>query len=191
MRCILCHNLSFSLICTACRHTYLQPTPSIRMLDAGFRVYSFYRYHEIAPILKRKHTYIGAALYRMLAAHAFDAFKSAFAFPLPVGIVPVDDHTKNGYAHTAIIARGLQTDMLRPCYRSLRARNDIRYAGKTLTYRKRHPRGFRYDCKRYENVIIVDDIVTTGTTISEAREVIEKVGATPIFAITLADAREV
>ena len=38
-------------------------------------------------------------------------------------------------------------------------------------------------------VILVDDIVTTGTTILEARDTLQKVGVDVLFALVLADAR--
>ena len=40
-----------------------------------------------------------------------------------------------------------------------------------------------------EPVILVDDIVTTGTTILEARDTLQKAGTRVLFALVLADAK--
>ena len=190
MRCLLCHNLSFTVICKSCQKLFLQPNQTTRVLHDGFKIYSFYRYSEIAVLLKTKHTHIGAAVYRILAQNAMKAFKERFAFEVAVDVVPVDDIPKSGYAHTAILAKVLRTKHLQPYYGALRAQNDVNYSAKTLHYRQTNPRDFMYRGKRNENVILVDDIVTTGTTINEAKNVILKSGAKPLFALTLADARD-
>ncbi len=190
MRCLLCQKLSYPVICTKCRHTFLKPHQTTRILTNGFKVYSFYKYSEIAFLLKTKHTHIGAAVYRILAQHAFRAFAREFCFETFLDVVPVDDIPKSGYSHTAILAKYLGTRYMKPYYHALRAQNDIHYSAKSLKFRQENPRDFIYPKKRYENVIIVDDIVTTGTTILEAKKVIEKSGAKPIFALTLADASD-
>lgn len=190
MRCILCHTYSFSLICAACRRRLLAPSLSIRIIGDGFKVYSFYNYADAGPLIKTKHTHIGASVYRILAAESFGWFRSDFSFDTPVAVIPVDDRPKSGYAHTAILARALNSGHLRPRYGTLHARSDISYSGKTLAFRQSHPRRFHYTGKGVETAIIVDDIITTGTTILEAKEVLEKAGITPLFALTLADASQ-
>ncbi|RUM63998.1 MAG: ComF family protein [Sulfurospirillum sp.] len=190
MRCLLCQNFSFTVICNSCQKLFLQPYQTIRVLHDGFKVYSFYRYGDIAVLLKTKHTHIGAAVYRILAKNAMQAFKERFDFDVAVDIIPVDDIPKSGYAHTAILANVLASKYLQPYYGSLRAQNDVSYSAKTLHYRQTNPRDFMYSGKRNENVILVDDIITTGTTINEAKNEILKCGAKPLFAVTLADARE-
>lgn len=189
MRCILCQNISLPVICKACRAALLSPTLSTRTLSDGFKIYSCYRYTEIAPLLKTKHTHIGAAVYRVLADEAFGWFKERFEFAEHIAVIPVDDRPKSGYAHTAILARALASPQLRPRYATLHATSDISYSGKTLAFRKSHPRAFRYSGKNIDKAILIDDIVTTGTTLSEAKSVLEKAGATPLFALTLADAK--
>jgi len=190
MRCIVCHRYSFPIVCRKCQQTLLSPTLSTRRLTNGFKVYSFYRYKEIDILLKTKHSHIGAAVYTILAENALGWFKREFAFESLVGVVPVDDTTKSGYSHTAILAKALRTETLKPMFGALRAKNDVNYSAKTLKYRQQHPRGFEYAKRGVKDLILVDDIITTGTTLNEARKVVEGSGATPLFALTLADARE-
>jgi len=190
MRCILCRNLSFTIVCKRCQRLFLQPNLSKRVVEDGLKVYSFYKYEDIATLLKTKHTHIGAAVYTILAQNALKAFAKEFSFMSAIDVVPIDDIPKSGYAHTAILARNLRTKYLLPYYGAMRAQNDVHYSAKSLQYRRDNPRDFMKYQKRNENVILVDDIVTTGTTINEAKNIILKSGAKPLFALTLADASD-
>lgn len=190
MRCLLCQNWSLPIICHRCRETLLVPELNRRVLDDGLSVYSFYRYQEIAPLLKTKHTYLGYRIYTLLARQAFTLFTKRFQFDVTVGIVPVDGIPKGDYAHTAILAKALETKYLRACYRALPARYDVTYSAKSREYRKNHPRGFIFQGKCTEKVILVDDIVTTGTTLMEAARAVEAGGAKALFALTLANASD-
>jgi competence protein ComFC len=51
-----------------------------------------------------------------------------------------------------------------------------------------NPRGFNYVPFDHDEVILVDDIVTTGTTLSEAAEVLHSQGKKVLFCLTLTDA---
>jgi competence protein ComFC len=70
---------------------------------------------------------------------------------------------------------------------SLLSQNDIKYAGKTLKYRKDNPRDFKYSGKSGISVILIDDIVTTGTTLLEAKNTLARYGVEVDFALVLAD----
>jgi len=69
----------------------------------------------------------------------------------------------------------------------LMARNKINYSGKTLQFRLENPRDFEYKGKKNIEAILVDDIVTTGTTLTEAASVLKKNGVDILFALTLAE----
>ena len=189
MRCIVCQKYSLPLICTACCQTLLVPSLTTRTVEKEFKVYSFYRYAEVAPLLKTKHTHIGAAVYRILAREAFGWFKNNFDFQERITVIPVDDRPKSGYAHTAILAKALENSQLKPSYGTLHATSDVSYSGQKLAFREHHPRAFVYRGENISKAIIIDDIITTGTTLREAKNVLEKSGVTPMFALTLADAR--
>ena len=191
IRCILCHKISFPHICKSCQNSLLQPSLSVRIIADGFKVFSFYRYHDIAPLLKTKHTHIGASVYTILANIAMKKFSANFSFENTVYALGIDDHSKHGYAHTAILTKALHSKVITPEYGKLRAENSISYSGKDLAYRVSHARGFTYHDSVSKEIILVDDIITTGTTILEAKIVLEEAGQTPLFALTLADAREV
>ena len=66
----------------------------------------------------------------------------------------------------------------------------MNYSGKPLQYRLEHPRDFVYSGKKDVNVILVDDIVTTGITLQEAQKVLMAHHVNVLFALTLADVEE-
>lgn len=190
MKCILCKQYSLKLICKRCQTNFLEPKLLERTLPDGFKIYSFYHYGEIEDLLKTKHTHIGASIYAILAHIAFKRFSDAFSFINLVYALPIDDHVKNGYSHTAILAHALKSKNINPVFGSLRATNHITYSGQTLEYRLQNSRAFEYAFKSGIDTILVDDIVTSATTINEAKNILLKNDVNPLFALTLADARE-
>ncbi len=189
MRCQLCLKLSWRLICSNCLKTTLAPTPAFRVLDNGLRVYSFYKYSDIAPLLHTKHTYIGAKIFAELGRHTFYEFLKSFDFPSGAFAIPIDDHVRHGYSHSAILAKATMP-YLTPLYGALRASNKISYSGKSKAYREANKRGFVVACEKGANVVLIDDIITTGSTINEAYETLQKHHINALFALVLADAKE-
>ena len=189
MRCHLCLRLSWQPLCKLCLSTILSPTPSKRVLESGLKVYSFYQYGEIANLLHTKHTYVGAKIFSLLAKNSTLPFLKSFNFPQGAFSIPIDDHVRHGYAHSAVLAHALKS-ILTPLYKSLRARNTQTYSGQKLSFRQSHKRDFIATCKSEIDVVLIDDIVTTGTTLQEAQKVLEKHGVNVLFALVLADAKE-
>ena len=188
MRCLVCESLSWHLVCKRCQERLLQPILRRRKLLDDFEVISFYPYSEIEELITTKHHIIGHQIFSILAKNSLGLFAKEFrqrAF-----IIPVDDKiTKAGYAHTAILANAMRTKYLQPKYATLLAGNSVSYAGKSLAFRLKNPRDFWYSGP-LGDIIIVDDVVTTGLTLKEAYSVTKKAGANPLFALTLADARD-
>ena len=187
MRCISCQNLSFRIICKRCQKTLLKPSFNKRELEKDFFVYSFYSYEEIKELLLTKYELYGHRVFNILAKHSFEKFAKNFKYEDIVAI-PIDDHTRHQFSQSAILAKHLYSKTIKPVYSTLRATNIIKYAGKDLVFRKNNPRNFKYRGKKDLNVILIDDLVTTGTTILEAKKVLEEKGCTVLFTITLADA---
>ncbi|BAF69551.1 ComF family protein [Nitratiruptor sp. SB155-2] len=188
MRCLLCQDFSWQIICRTCQTNLLKPTIKRRKILDQFEVISFYEYSEIAPLLHTKHHYIGASVFTIMARNSFAMFGKHF--DQKATAVAIDDRIKrSGYSHTAILANALKSAVIQVCYGVLRAKNDVSYSGKSLQYRLNHPRGFEYKGPKTD-IILVDDIVTTGTTLKEAYSEVKRRGANPLFALTLADAQE-
>jgi len=188
MRCLICEGFSLWHICTTCQKNLLSPTLHKRVVLDSIPVYSFYPYDAIESLLLTKHTDLGFYIYKILAKNSFKAFSQAWSYKNTVASLGVDDDSKSGYSHTALLNRSLKSRNITPHYGKIRASHDYQYAGKSLEERIQNPRQFIYRPFPEEEVILVDDIVTTGSTLSEAAELLEKQGKKVILCLTLSDA---
>ncbi len=188
MRCFCCLNLSWQLLCKNCLSSSFAPTPSKRVLESGLVVYSAYKYKEIKELLHTKHTYHGVKIFSQLTKHALLPLVKAFTCR-DVFSLPIDDHTRSGYSHSAVIARELK-EHIKPLYGKLRAKNSQRYSGQSLHVRQKNKRDFDVTCREKLDIVLIDDIVTTGSTLSEATSTCKACNLNVLFALTLADAKE-
>ncbi|EDP7060847.1 ComF family protein, partial [Campylobacter jejuni] len=62
-------------------------------------------------------------------------------------------------------------------------------SGKSLEFRQKHKRNYKLLKTIQEPVILVDDIVTTGSSLLEAKKVLEENKISVLFALVLADAK--
>ena len=189
MRCFGCEALSLSPLCRRCRTHYLSPKVTRRKVGT-LEVLSFFSYEEIEWLLHSKHKPEGWRIYRMLGRALLRPFVQRFIEKIEgaVSIVGVDEDTQSGYAHVACLTHAMKMRRVRPVHAALRASHAVSYSGKPLSYRLSHPRGFRLTNPVKGDVILVDDIITTGTTLHEAYATLKKAGANVLFALTLADA---
>jgi len=146
-------------------------------------ILSFYDYDEVDFLLKFKYHKFGSRIFWILSKPLKEFAKN---FQEKAYLIPIDDNPKKGYSHTAILAKAMQTQNLKPLFNSLRAKNDVKYAGKSLEFRLKNKRDFEYKGKRGIDVILVDDIVTTKTTLNEAIEVLKKSEVNVLFSVVLA-----
>jgi competence protein ComFC len=188
VRCLLCESWSWSHICHACRQEHLAPSLYTRIIAGKLSVHSFYKYDEIEPLLLTKHTDLGFHIYRILAKTAFTAYAKQFETDKPVAVIAVDDHIRHGYSHTALLTRAMKHGRLMPRFGMLRDRSGHRYSGKDFQFRLTHPRQFVLKPFPEKKVILVDDILTTGLTLTQAAEQLEMAGKEVLFCLTLADA---
>jgi competence protein ComFC len=186
MRCYLCQNISWQALCKNCLETTLKPSPSKRVLKDGLVVYYAYKYSEIKNLLHTKHTYHGASILAKLTKHALLPLVKTFTCR-GVYSLPIDDHTRSGYSHSAVIAKELE-ECFKPLYGKLRAKNKTRYSGQKLYIREQNKRDFSLTCKEGLDIILIDDIVTTGNTLREANSKARNLNV--LFAIVLADAKD-
>lgn len=190
MRCMICESLSLKHICKSCQNEFLSPSFYERKLLGKIPVYSFYKYQDIEPLLLTKHTNIGHYIYTILAQNSFKPFSENFEFKNRIASLGIDDHVRNGYSHTAILNKELKSSVIRPLYAKLRATNSVSYSGKDYQYRLLNPRNFNMKKFEEKDVVLVDDIITTGLTITQAVQALEKNGKNILFCLTLADARK-
>jgi len=177
-----------SHICRACRDIHLAPDLYTLNIDGKLPVHSFYKYDELEALLLTKHTDLGYYIYKIMAEASFSAFAGAFETDEPVAVIGVDDHVRHGYAHTALLARAMKGKNLKPRHGILRDRSGHRYSGQDFQYRLTHPRAFELKSFPEKRVVLVDDILTTGLTLTQAAETLEMAGKEVLFCLTLADA---
>jgi competence protein ComFC len=186
MKCLLCESFSFSHICKNCQETFLTPSLYKRKL-LGIEVLSFYKYSEIKNLLHTKHTDLGYYIYKILAQNSFKKFAESFELLHQTASVAVDDVPHSGYSHTAIINKELKSSYIKPLYNKLRARNSISYSGKSREFRLLNPRNFEIKNFKEKEVILVDDIITTGSTLTQAIQMMQANKKDVLFCLTLAD----
>jgi competence protein ComFC len=191
MRCYLCAKLSFSIFCKTCKDNLLTTrvyTRKIGTLD----VISFYKYSMLESLLLTKHKPEGYRVYKALANMTLKPFIDEFikSDDRKVYIIGVDEYVKSGYSHVALLTHAMKRKDSIPLHSSLMARNRVKYSGKDLQFRLNNPRDFVYTGKSDIDVILVDDIITTGISLQEAQKVLIESGVNVLFALTLADVEE-
>nr|WP_321266489.1 ComF family protein [uncultured Sulfurimonas sp.] len=188
MKCVLCESLSFTHICNYCQETFLTPSIYKRRILNNIEVISFYKYKDIKDLLHTKHTDIGYYIYTILAQNSLKNFAQNFEFSDAISSIAIDDNVKSGYSHTAILNKSLKSKYIQPEFHKLRAKNSVSYSGKSKEFRLMNPRDFVFEDVLNKDIIIVDDIITTGSTLSQAIYATNKSSKNALFCLTLADA---
>jgi len=143
---------------------------------------------EVKELINSKYEFYGDKVFQIIAKLSFAKFSKNFEYSNPVFSIPIDDHTRHEFSHTAILNKELKTKNITPLYNILKAQNIVKYAGKDLSFRKNNKRDFFCKDLKNKQVILVDDIVTTGTTMLEAKEILEKNNCEVLFGLCISDA---
>ena len=185
MKCLLCSKLSLKIICMHCLDS-IDLNLRKRIGNDGFIVYSFFDYSSIEFLLKSKYTLIGSRIYKILSLKAASYMPKLDSNDI-YGI-GIDDRALEYYSHSGIIVKCF-SNFIKPLYGALKATRNISYAGKSLEFRSENRKYFKYSGKTNINAILFDDVVTTQTSINEAREVLLRNNVNVLFALVLSDAR--
>lgn len=191
MRCFSCSKLSLEVLCKTCRETLL--IPEVKRHKTGtLEVISFFKYTTLESLLHTKHKPEGYRIYKALAKMFLKPFVETFVQTdnREVYIIGIDEQVKSGYSHVALLTHAMRSRKTKPLHASLIAQNRVTYSGRSLQYRLDNPRHFVYRGKKGIDVILVDDIVTTGITLQEAQNVLLAHDVNVLFALTLAYVEE-
>jgi len=187
MRCMMCESISLTHICTSCQKKHLTPTIYKRKLQNSIDVISFYKYTDIKKLLLSKHTNLGYYMFHILAQNSFKRFADEFVFDTKLASIAIDDNIKSGYSHTAILNKHLNSRYIKPLYNKLIAKNTISYSGKSKEFRVKNKRDFITKSIAQKELILVDDIITTGETLTQAIDTLHKQNKEVLFCLTLSD----
>ena len=179
----MCGKFSFDIVCKKCQNEYLKP--KIRKKDG---IISFYDYESIEYLLKYKYHKFGHRVFKMLSQNSLRVFASRIEEKF--FIIPIDDKIDKGYSHTAVMANTMKNKYLKPLFNVLCSTSNVQYAGKSLQFRLENPRNFKYKGPENIDVILLDDISTTGLTLKEAKECLEKSGVNVALSVVLANLRK-
>lgn len=188
MRCINCEKFSFLYFCNDCKRILSECTPQKRIIDNDFEVYSFYFYSEIKHLIHSKHKFHGSFIYKRLAKFSFHKFGLNFSYPQKVNALGLDDSVFGDYSHVAILLKSLSSKSISPIYGAIKAESNVKYSGQSLAFRQSHKRNYSLQKNIKNPVILVDDIITTGESMKQARELLNKNEVEVLFGLTLANA---
>ena len=196
MRCFSCYNLSIEPICKECKQDLLS-IDIVKERVGNLEVISFFDYYLIVDLIKSKYSMSGYRIYNYFGKEYFNPFIKNYMENLEdkeqkIYLVGIDENLKSGYSAISTLlhksAKGLKN--IKPLFNVLKAKNRVKYAGKSLAFRLSNPRNFVYIGPKDIDVILIDDTITTGTTLEEAFRVLKQNGVNVHFALTVAYAKE-
>jgi len=194
MRCFSCDALSIKPVCDDCVKEFLTPE-FIEKRVGNLDVVSFFDYYLTVEFVKSKYIPSGYRVYKYLAKKFFNDFLTSYANNLitnkKIYLIGVDENVDRGYSNVALLVHyGAKNNKLIPLHNALKAKNKVKYAGQTLEFRLKNPRNFKYSGPKNIDAILIDDTITTGTTLQEAYRVLKEANVKVHFALTLANAKE-
>ena len=194
MRCFSCNNFSIQPVCNSCIEDFLKPE-MIEKEIGNLKVISFFDYYLTVEFIKSKYTTSGYRVYRFLAKNYIAPLINNYCKELKdkkeIYLIGIDENVSRGYSNVAqMVHFGSNDNCTKPLHNALKAKSKVKYAGESLEFRLNNPRNFIYKGPKNIDAILIDDTVTTGTTLEEAHRVLKENGVNVHFALTLANAKE-
>ena len=149
-------------------------------------IYNF----KYKPYLSSLNEFLGDLLYECLAQN--ESFNRVLKSSKDWIFVPIPLHPsrfrKRGYNHAEILAKELGKKFNLKTVDLLKRIKDTKsqYGLKLLQRKKNIKEAFISSDAKNLNIFLVDDIVTTGSTLLEASKVLKREGAEKVYGITLA-----
>ncbi len=191
MRCLKCKKLSFSIICKDCQKLYLIPLISKREIS-NLEVISLFDYFTIKEFIQSKYNPIGYRVFKFLAKEYINMFLKEYSKNInkKLYLIGVNESYDRDYSPVSILMHyGVKNTSIKTLYNKLKTTNKVSYAGKSLEFRLKNPRNFSYIGPKNINAILIDDLITTGSTLNEAYSKLKKYNINIEFALTLANAK--
>ncbi len=194
MRCFSCDSISLEPVCKECTKDFLTPL-MINKEIANLDVVSFFDYYLTVEFIKSKYITSGYRIYKFIAKKYFQPFIKNYIISLDskknIYLIGIDESVDRGYSNVALLTHySAKNSNTKALHNVLKAKSRVKYAGQTLEFRLNNPRGFVYSGPKNIDVILIDDTITTGTTLEEASRVLKESGVNIHFALTVANAQE-
>lgn len=209
--CIACStplNTQEKFICNNCKNTiellstsqlqneFIRKFSSDNLIDDYTSLYLFEEgkalQHLIHALKYDKKFKIGIFLGEKVAINKIDILKSWNAdFIIPVPLFNLR-RIERGYNQSFYIAKGLSSKTKIPIKNTFvkRAKNTVSQTTLNFEERKENlSRAFILRARgkvKYKKIIIVDDVITTGATVSEIAKILKQNGAEKVFALSVA-----
>ena len=197
--CLICGREDSDLLCSSCREKIKkidEPT-ELKLDKEGFMVYSYAYYgnvlRELMLRLKYKKEYLSAELF---SAFLFDKLKETGINPEVITYIPIreENKEKRGYNQCELIGKGLSKLTGIKAAELLvidkAAKDQI---GLSPMERFKNMEGkFRCLCySKYKdkNILLIDDVVTTGATVYQGAAALKKYYKGNIYILTVAKSR--
>jgi competence protein ComFC len=194
MRCFSCGALSIEPICKICQRDILSPDIDIKKVG-NLEVIGFLDYYLAVDFIKSKYNISGYRIYKFFAKKYFNPFLKNYVDYLDnikIYLIGINEDRSRGYSVISLLlhhgAKGIKN--LKPLHNVLKANNKVKYAGKSLQFRLSNSRAFKYRGPKNIDAILIDDTITTGTTMQEAYRVLKENNVNVHFALTVAIAKE-
>ncbi|MBP9782331.1 MAG: ComF family protein [Candidatus Pacebacteria bacterium] len=189
-RCFVCHKKDGTALCSAClqskRRAISTPAPWI---------HSHFAYHDIRHIIHAIKYYrrkdlvdplVRATLTQDLHSH-LEGLVQPTLVPIPT---PTLRRLSRGYNQAEVIAKAYANYLSLPCSSILHRRNSARKVKLGSRHKRLHASITMHVDKKElvhgKDIILVDDVTTTGATLFEAHRILKQAGARTVRAITLA-----
>jgi len=189
--CYACEGkITDKIVCEECWDEMLSLTLNEPKVYYGYKVYSVFSYEGKVESLLRNLKYSG---YRIIA-EKFAEYMAALISDESVDyIVPVPLHParerERGFSQTEILAKAISKHLNKPVIKPIfRHKYTKPQALLSLKDRENNIKGaFSYlSTVRDSVILLVDDVITSGSTFYECAKVLMKVGARDVIGITLA-----
>ena len=203
-KCVFCRRIlpeNETELCRACRDRYLSDdVPDVRRGEPSFSVCDSAVYYEDAVAASFKRFKFGgmqsyAACYGRLLA--MTVLRRGREFNV-LTYVPISDRRRRrrGYDQARLIAEAAARELGVPCVQTLRKVRDIPAQSGLRSASERRGNVKNVYCAAHpesvsgKRVLLIDDLITTGATLSEAAQTLRFAGASGVSCATLAATRQ-
>lgn len=201
-KCIFCRRLLKPMqsdLCPHCRTHLPMVDHNIKRGMFYSECFSVYYYEDFVSDSVRRFKFEGMQQYAEVYARqiAMLLLKKQVSFDV-LSWVPISDkrRRKRGYDQTLLIAQAIGQELKVPCKRTLRKVRHNKPQSRLTKASERHENVLgvykAVDPSSYAGlrVLLIDDVITTGATLSECSRVLRTAGAASVVCATLAATRE-